>query len=147
MKTQSVKMWGSSKMHIRDLFWYWEPTNYRYNENLIWFGSSQIYIMDIWFDYKSSQICIMGFSFDLGSSQMHNWGLFWSWKFTWYWFVLDLIAHEFAKWAYFGLVSSQMHDGVYFDFESLQMHIMGVYFDFESSQVHVMEVYFDLGNS
>jgi hypothetical protein len=60
---------------------------------------------------------------------------------------LDLIAHEFAWWAYFGLVSSQMHDGVCFDFESSQMHTMGVYFDFESSQMHVMEVYFDLGNS
>jgi hypothetical protein len=79
--------------------------------------------------------CISEVCFGLGSS--HDVG-----------FVLDLIAHEFAQWAYFGLVSSQMHDdGVYFDFETSQMHIMGVYFDFESSQMHVMEVYFDLGNS
>jgi hypothetical protein len=43
------------------------------------------------------------------------------------------MAHEFAQWAYFGLMNSQMHDDVYFDFES--------------SQMHGMEVYFDLGNS
>jgi hypothetical protein len=34
-------------MHIGDLFWSWELTNYAYNENLLWLGSSQIYIMDI----------------------------------------------------------------------------------------------------
>jgi hypothetical protein len=38
-----------------------------------------------------------------------------------------------------------MHDGVNFDFESSQMHIMVVYFDFECSQMHVTEVYLILG--
>jgi hypothetical protein len=63
------------------------------------------------------------------------------------WFVLILIAHEFAYQAHFGLVSSQIHDVVYFDLESSQMHIMEVYFYFESSQMHVMEVYLDFRNS
>jgi len=95
-----VRMWKIKDFTWKHKVWKCEGAHKCILQTYFGLGSSQIiHIMDICFDCKSSQICIMGLSFDLGSSQMHNWGLFWSWKFTWCGFVLDFLVHEFA---YFG---------------------------------------------